>query len=198
MSDQSFDYSLPAAIRRIADAFRVVGWISFWGQIVLSVVSAFLLLFAVSGINFGQSATGNQASPGTGAGLLFAALGLGTAFFGAYWAFRYTRMSKRLRTSSPEDRPKPKDAVRIIQIGLAASLIGMFLTLLGGGAIVGALIFKSFEQPAQGGVLNPGGVRGSFITSFDLLIVQANSNTSLAHFLSIISSLWLSRRLGKQ
>ncbi|NJN02266.1 MAG: DUF3611 family protein [Leptolyngbyaceae cyanobacterium RM1_1_2] len=191
------DYSLPPAVRRIASAFRLIGWISFWAQVVLSVVSTFLLLFAISGLSFRQTEN-SQASPGTGAGLLFAGLALAVVFFGVYWAFRYTRLARQLRSSQPGTRPKPKDAVRAIQVGLIASLVGMLLTQLGAGAIVGALIFKSFEQPTQGGViLSPTAVRG-FITSFDLLIVQANTNTSIAHFVGIVASLWLSRAVNRQ
>ncbi|MCG8368614.1 MAG: DUF3611 family protein [Pseudanabaenales cyanobacterium] len=190
------DYSLPPAVRRIARAFSRVGWTSFWIQIVLAVVSSLLLLFAVIGLNFNSA---NQSSPGTGAGLFFAACGLLAVFFGAYWSFRYTRLARLLRSGDMASRPKPKDAIQTLHIGLNASLIGMFLTLMGAGAIVGALLFKSFEQPAQGAMLfNPATLRGSFITSFDLLIVQSNTNTSIAHFVAIISSLWLFRTVNRQ
>ena len=190
------DYSLPPAVRRIARAFYWAGWISFWIQIVLAVVSSLMLLFAVTGLNFDAA---NESSPGTGAGLFFATCGLLAVFFGAYWSFRYTRIAKQLRSGDTASRPKPKDAIQALQIGLNGSLIGMFLTLMGAGAIVGALIFKSFEQPAQGaGILNPVNIRGSFITSFDLLIVQSNTNTSIAHFVAIISSLWLFRTVNRQ
>ena len=190
------DYSLPPAVRRIARAFSRVGWISFWIQIVLAVISCGLLLFAVIGLSFNAA---NQNSPGTGAGLFFATCGLLAVFFGAYWSFRYTRLAKQLRFSDAASRPKPKEAIQSLQIGLNASLIGMFLTLMGAGAITGALLFKSFEQPAQGpNIFNPAALSGSIITTFDLLIVQSNTNTSIAHFVAIISSLWLIRTVNRQ
>ena len=180
------DYSLPPAVRRIARSFFWTGWISFWVQIVLAVVSSLLLLFAIPGIKFDSA---NENSPGTWPGLSFAICGLLAVFFGAYWAFRYTRLAKQLRSGNTAYRPKPKDAIQALKIGLIASLIGMFLTLMGAGAIVGALIFKAFEQPAQGAnILNPT-IRLPSITSFDLFIVQSNTNTSIAHFVAIVSSL---------
>ncbi|MDJ0708053.1 MAG: DUF3611 family protein [Leptolyngbyaceae cyanobacterium MO_188.B28] len=189
------DYSLPPAVRRIARAFARVGWISFWIQIVLAVVSALLLIFAVAGLRFNQA---NESTPGTDAGLFFATCGLLAVFFGAYWSFRYTRVAKQLRFGDSTSRPKPKDAIRTIQVGLYASLIGMFLCLMGAGAIAGALTFKSFEQSQGPTVINPAALRGALITPFDLFILQSNTNTSIAHFVAILSSLWLSRTVNRQ
>ncbi|NJR66617.1 MAG: DUF3611 family protein, partial [Leptolyngbyaceae cyanobacterium CRU_2_3] len=102
MENRSESYSIPPAVKRVASSFRLVGWISFWVQIVLAIVSGIVLLFAASGL--GVAATVAPATPGavpqtgisspeTGIGLLFAVIGLLALFAGAFWAFRYTRLA---------------------------------------------------------------------------------------------------------
>ncbi|MBE9078031.1 DUF3611 family protein [Romeria aff. gracilis LEGE 07310] len=188
-------YSLPPAIRRIAGAFRIVGWISFWIQAVLGVISSLVLLFSVATLS--GRATQGETNPGTSAGLLFAVLGVLAVFAGAFWSFRYTRLSRKLRTSNPDLRPKPKDAIRAIQIGLMISLAGMLVTLLGAEAIVGSLLAKSLAQPQGSALFNPGNVT-QFIQPLDIFIVQANTHTLVAHFAAIASALWLYRSVNRQ
>ncbi|MEM6590378.1 MAG: DUF3611 family protein [Cyanobacteria bacterium P01_C01_bin.73] len=188
------DYSLPPAIRRIANAFRRWGWVSFWTQAVLAVVSSLVLLFSVASLNV---RSGGQGNPGTGAGLVLAVAGLVALYIGTYWAYRYTRLAKQLRTANPDKRPKPKDAMQVLQIGLIISLIGMLLTLLGGEAIIGALLAKSLSQPQGTPFFNAGNVT-QFVQPLDIFIVQANINTIAAHFVAIVASLWLSRAVNRQ
>ncbi|MEO0534902.1 MAG: DUF3611 family protein [Cyanobacteria bacterium P01_A01_bin.123] len=187
------DYSLPPAIRRISSAFRRVGWISFWTQAVLAIVSSLVLLFAVASLSV---RAGGQNNPGTGAGLVFAVAGLVTLYIGAYWAYRYTRLGKQLRTGNPDSRPKPKDAVQALRVGLMISLTGMLLTLLGGQAIIGTLLAKSLST--QGTFLLGAGNVTQFVQPLDIFIVQANTNTIAAHFVAIVASLWLSRSVNRQ
>lgn len=59
---------------RIAGALRIIGWLSFWIQIVLGVVSAIILLFAGTNLrapspNPNVPTSPVAANPGTGAGL---------------------------------------------------------------------------------------------------------------------------------
>jgi amino acid transporter len=187
-------YSLPPAVRRIASAFRLVGVITFWVQIVLAVVSTLVLLFATSSLSIRSGAT----NPGTGIGLLFAILGLVVLYAGAYWAFRYTRLSKQLQTPDTKVRPKRGDAIQAIRIGLIINLLGMLLTLLGAQAIVGALLAKSLAQPQGATIYDPGRLNQLMIQPLDIFIVQANTNTIFAHFVGVLGSLWLVRGMSRQ
>lgn len=185
--------SLPPALRRIASAFRIVGWIGFWIQLVLAVISSLVLLFAISSLNVRSNAN----NPGTGAGLFFAVCGLVALYLGAYWAFRYTRLARRLATSPPGARPKRGDAIQALRMGLGINLLGMLLTLLGAEAIVGSLLAKSLSQP-QGGAIYELGRTTQFIQSLDIFVVQANTNTIAAHFAGLVASLWLVRCISRQ
>ncbi|MEM9162261.1 MAG: DUF3611 family protein [Cyanobacteria bacterium P01_F01_bin.4] len=188
-------YSLPPAVRRIANSFRLVGWISFWSQAVLAVISSMVLIFASATLGARAANTGGG-NPGTGAGLGLAVLGLLTIYVGAYWAWSYTRLGRKLRTSNPDLRPKPKDAAQKIRIGIIISLVGMLLTLLGTQAIVGSLLGKSVSSQAAG-FINPGAL-SQFVQPVDIFVVQAATNILLAHFIGMCASLWLSRAVNRQ
>ncbi|MEL6138364.1 MAG: DUF3611 family protein [Cyanobacteria bacterium J06626_23] len=184
-------YSLSPAIRRVATRFRVVGWISFWIQIVSGVIATLLFASALLGI---QSMNESAAA---GGGLFLGALGLLAVYVGAYWAFRYTRFARKMRTTNPDLRPRPKDAAKIVTNGLIISLVGMGLALLGTGAITGTLLVKVISQPQQEVVISPGAFR-RFVEPLDIFIVQASTNTLIAHFAAILSSLWLARTVNRQ
>ncbi|NJO40647.1 MAG: DUF3611 family protein [Cyanobacteria bacterium RU_5_0] len=178
---------------RIAGALRIIGWLSFWIQIVLGVVSAIILLFAGTNLrapspNPNVPTSPVAANPGTGAGLFFAFLGLLALFGSAYWAFRYTRIARKLKTP---DRPGKADTADALRMGLIISLIGLLLTILGAQATAGALLLKSFEQGFV--VLSGNPLR--FITPLDIFVVQANANTIMAHFIGLGATLLLMRSM---
>ena len=184
-------YSLSPAIRRVASRFRLIGWISFWMQVISGVIATLLFASALLGI---QSMNESAAA---GGGLFLASFGLIAVYVGAFWAFRYTRFSRRMQTTNPDLRPRPKDATKIINNGLIISLIGMGLALLGAGAISGTLLIKVISQPQQNVVIGQGALR-RFVEPLDVFIVQASINTLMAHFAAIVSSLLLARTVNRQ
>lgn len=196
MANRSSSYALPPVIQRLATTFWLAGWISFWVQIVLAVISGVVLLFAAGSVGSAAVTTpgvpGAGINPGTGAGLFLAVLGLLTLFGGAYWAFSYTRLSRKFKAAYAEDRPKPSSATRTLEIGLTINLVGMLLTILGAQAIIGSLVAKSF---AQGVGIFSGNFR-NFINPLDIFLVQANTNTILAHFVGLIATLWILRTVN--
>ncbi len=188
-----FDYMLPPAVRRISSSFRIVGWISFWVQAVLAVISSLVLLFAL--VNLGARSAGGG-NPGTGVGLLFATLGLVAVYVSTFWAFRYTQMGRRLRSRDTAKRPSPKDALQALRLGTAISMAGMLITLFGGQALIGSLLAKALSQPQGGSVFIPGNIN-QYVEAFDIFVVQANTNTLLAHFVSLAATLWLLRTVNR-
>ncbi|CAA9303098.1 FIG00872441: hypothetical protein [uncultured Coleofasciculus sp.] len=188
--------TLPPALQRVAFALRTFGGISFWLQLILGVVSLFVLVFAtISG------SVGRQVNPannqGTGFGVFFAICGLVTLGVGAYFAFRYTRLAKNLIESNAAGRPSKADTLQIIRLGLIVNLVGMLLTIVGAQAIIGSILAKSFAQPQ--GAVGVGGIvdLNRFVQPIDLFVVQANTNTIAAHFVGITASLWLFNRVNR-
>ncbi len=189
MSSKSDFYSLPPAVRRIAESFRKTGWVSFWAQVGLAAISGVVLLLAA----FGPRSAQAESNLETSFGIFFAACGIATLFLGAYWAYRYTRLSLRLRDASNSSRPKPGDVIQALRIGLIINLIGMTFTLFGAQAIVGTLLAKSFA-----GQSTTTFAATQLVQPIDIFVVQANVNTILAHFIGIVASLWLVRGMSRQ
>lgn len=178
-------------LQQIAQTFRLIGWSSFWIQLVLGVVSTLVLLFASLSRNVGPA---NQSSPGTGIGIVFAVSGVITLGLGIYLAFRYTRIAKRLQSANANNRPRKADTIQILRLGLIVNLVGSLLTIMGAQAITGTLLLKSLSQPQGLGALsNP----SQIIRPVDIFVVQANTNTVAAHFTGILCTLWLLNRVNK-
>ena len=185
-SDLTPSPSLPPAVQRVSSNLKWSGLVGFWVQLVLGVISGVILLLASSGEQ-------ERSSQGTGFGLLCAAAGILALVGGIYFAFRYTIIARLLQSSDPAQRPKRSDTLQVIRFGLMVNLLGMLLTIIGAQAIVGIVLAKSLSRPQ----LAIGSDPKEFVNSLDLLIVQANTNTILAHFTGIVSSLWLLNRITK-
>jgi len=183
--------SISPNVLKIANVLRITGWVGFWGQLVLAIIATLILLFALITRNAG----GDVNNPGTGSGLLFAFLGLVAVYLSIGWSYRYTLMAKQLMRSDADERPSRVETLKQLKIGLIISLVGMFLTLIGAEAIVGVLVAKSLSQ-AQTALITPDSAN-RIVQPIDIFIVQANTNTMLAHFTGLICSFWLQDRIAK-
>ena len=189
-----FDGQLPSkssrlsspTIRRVSLSLKWAGLVGFWVQLVLGVVSTVMLLLAVTNSK-------ERSSPGTGFSLFCAACGLICLVVGIYFSFKYGKIAERFEKKNTT-RPKKSNTLKLIQIGLITSLIGMFLTIIGAEAIAGIVLSKILAF-GQGEVLATS--NKEFVNPLDLLIVQANINVIAAHFAGLVSSLWLLHRITK-
>lgn len=181
-------HSLSPTVQQVATSFRTIGWIGFWLQLGLAVVSALVLLFAMADPNFNLKAS----NPMSGAGLFFAAGGVLMLGLSIYWAFRYTRIAKQLQAPNSATHPKKTEVIHTLRQGLILNSVGMVLTLLGVETIVGTLIAKSLSQVEGLALYNA----SQLIEPLDVLVVQANINTIVAQFVGIIISFWLVSRIS--
>ena len=187
--------STSATLQQIAVAFRIIGWLSFWTQLVLGVVSTIVLLFASLSRDVGPA---NQRSPGTGFGIVLAVSGVITLGLAIYLAFRYTRIAKRLQSTNANNRPRKTDTIQILRLGLIVNLVGTLLTILGAQAITGTLLLRSLSLPQAVGVGIYTPQINQVIRPVDIFVVQANTNTVAAHFTGILCTLWLLNRINRQ
>ncbi len=178
-------------LRAIGQQFRLSGWISFWIQLVLGVISGIIvLLFAI----FSQKSGSPSNNPGTGFGVFLAVCGIILLGAGIYLAYRYTRIGKQLESPTPSNRPRKAETVQVLRLGLWVNLGGILVTLLGAQAIVGTLVARSISpQAVTTQLFDPTRI----ISGLDMLIVQANTNTVSAHFAGLLASLWLMNRITK-
>ncbi|MEM9091594.1 MAG: DUF3611 family protein [Cyanobacteria bacterium P01_F01_bin.53] len=180
-------YSVPPAIRRISTNFRLVGWVSLWSQVVIGVISS--LLFIVNALEPDKSLSNAGAD-------VFQAVGIAFVFASAFWGFRYVRMGRKLRTSNPDLRPKPKDAAQAVRLGLLISLVGMFVTIIAAESIVALLWLRALRQVATFGGISQD--TAAFINAADIAVVFSVVNTMFAHFLGLCASLWLQYVIDRQ
>jgi hypothetical protein len=185
------------SVQKAIAAFRIWGWGGFWVQMVLGVISGILLiqlLFVrrvnpnitipgLTGLNVGV-----DTSPATLPGLGLAWIGLAIVAASVLWNLRYTFISKKLRSA---DRPSRSQTILQLKIGLILSLVGMFISILATGAIVGALTVR-----LQQGVFGGSGGFNLTVQPLDFQIIQASLNTILAHFIGLFVSLGLLNQLG--
>jgi Protein of unknown function (DUF3611) len=189
MSDLEINGNTPQAIKKIAAQLRRVGWAGFWLQLVLAVVSSLIFLFALPFASTGAT------NPGTGGSLLFAVSGLLILYVSTYWSFRYVSTSRKLK--NPDLRPKKADTIKLVQWGLMSSMIGMGSSVMGAESIAGTLLGKSLSSAASFGMFSPDAL-SKIIQPLDIFIVLANTHIITAHFIGMVSSLWLLTKLNKQ
>jgi hypothetical protein len=191
MSQNPDTPSSSSTVQAIAKNFRLTGWISFWVQLVLGVVSAIIvLLFAI----FSQRPNSANNNPGTGFGVFLAVCGILILGGGIYLAYRYTIIGNQLQSPNPKNRPRKSETLEVLRLGLWINLVGMLVTLLGSQAIVGTLVARSISpQAATTQLFDPTRI----ISGLDMLVVQANINTVSAHFAGLAVSIWLLNRITR-
>jgi hypothetical protein len=159
-----------------------------------------MLLFAISGRNFSQtlppvsnapgvSAVNSTlvATPGINISIFWAVCGIVALLFSVYLAFRITRFAGRLFNQNPALHPKKADVIQLLRIGVITSLVGMLLTILGGGSGVGVLLEKSIAQPQGVAIYDPNRI----IRSLDIFAAMANMTGIAAHFIGTLTYLGL-------
>ncbi|WP_295614874.1 DUF3611 family protein [Chamaesiphon sp. GL140_3_metabinner_50] len=188
MSDLEINGNTPQTVRKIASQLRRVGWAGFWLQLVLAVVSSLIFLFAIP-----FASTGAR-NPGTGGSLIFTLGGLLVLYVSVYWSFRYVLTSRKLK--NPDLRPKKADTIKLVQWGLISSIVGMGSSVLAAESISGTLLGKSLSSMTSFAVFSPDAL-SKIIQPLDILIVLGNTHTITAHFIGIVSALWLLNQLNK-
>ena len=155
----------------------------------MGVISAVLLLIASASF-FGLK----QRTQGIEVGILCAFIGVILLAVGIIYALRYGRMANDMVSEDASRRPKKSETLQLIRTGLIINLVGMFFSILGAEALAGIVLIKILTLP-QGSISFGTQNSSQFINPVDLIIVQANTNSIMAHFAGIASSLWLLQRL---
>ncbi|ARV58778.1 hypothetical protein BZZ01_09115 [Nostocales cyanobacterium HT-58-2] len=205
MQTQAEERILNPKLERVANVLRLVGWVSFWLQLGLGAAASLMLIFAISGRNFSQALTPptpgvgvntytQGAIPGISISIFWAVSGILALLFSLYLAFRLTRFAKRLGNPNPDLHPKKALVIQLLRLSVIASLVGMLLFILGGGAGLGVLLSKSIAQPQGVAIYDPNRI----IRSLDIFVAMANMSGIAAHFIGTVASLGLFNWLHPQ
>ncbi len=189
MTENSENYEIarpiPQAVLQASAVLKRWGWIGFWCQVVIGIVSLLALIPGSVGTQ--------QKSSGSGLGAFFAICGIVALAISVYFSFRYTKIADELRVPDAAQRPKRTDTIKVIRLGLLVNLLGMSFALLGTQSVVGSVLIKSVKQIPGA---NVGGF-GCLVVPADIFSIQANTTEVTAHFLGLAISFWLLNRLAK-
>jgi hypothetical protein len=130
---------------------------------------------------------------GIEAGIVSAFISLVFLGVAIYFSTRYRKLGRKLQDADAPNHPRRADIIQLIRWGLMVNLIGMGMAIIGAASISGIVLGKSLSIPQGTLAANP----KQFVQSIDLLAIQANTNTIIAHFTGLLSSLWLLDRLNK-
>ncbi|MGB6296394.1 MAG: DUF3611 family protein [Rivularia sp. (in: cyanobacteria)] len=166
--------------REFAGTFRLLGRISFWAQLLLGAVAGIILLLVMFSRNFSDIN-----NPFIGFGIFLGICGLVALVFRIFWAYRYTRLAKRLQLPDSNLHPKKEEIIRVLRVGLIISLVGIGLAFLATEQTAIAVLGKTLAQPQGVAVYSPETV----VRSIDLLLIVADTTIIGAHFLVSVNSL---------
>ena len=178
-------------IRQASQALRRASWFSWWSQVILTTISAVILVFAKSVLSgrVYRSVAEVAAAPSfllSGAGLVLSAISI-------VWTWgNGARLSRRLMVKPTTQTAAAHMLRRAIRVGVTINLLGLLCNLVAAEEIIGSLAIKVLTNNrsifAAGGasLLAPEGLQ-----PLDVLVVQANTNSLLSQFCSLASLLYL-------
>ena len=197
---------LEPKIAKIGNVLRLTGWIGLIAQIGFGAISLLMIVFAIVGRTFSQAVgvpygvnpnINPNLNQGTntdiGIGIFWAVCGILVLMIGIYLAIRQTRLSKRLRHADTMQHPTKSQIMNVLRLSVIVGLVGILLTIIGGGATLGVLFSKTIVPPQGINIYDP----SRFIRSVDIMVAIANMSGIAAHFVGIVASLsifeWLHR-----
>lgn len=181
MTGHSSDSQTPTK-QEFARTFRLLGRISFWLHIFLGGAAGITIFLAIFSRNFS-----NTTNPFVGLGIFLAVCSLVVLGFRIYWAYRYTRLAKLLRSRDRSVQPSKKEILDVLRVGLIVSFVGLLLAFLAAEVTATSVLAKALAQPQGVAVYNP----DTIVRALDLFLVVANINIIGAHFLGGVNSLGL-------
>lgn len=170
---------------QLTKLFSRASWVSWWIQVILSVVSAITLVFANT-VRQGAEKTLYFWS----SGFAFSAASILLALANTLWTFNITKLCSRVAFKKVEEKNVAPNFRKYSQISVALSLFGMFCGLVGAEQIVGVLASKILSNQGPGQFTLSPGLAGSASSApfqaLDIFLVQANTNCLVAHFASLV------------
>lgn len=170
--------------QKLAQEFYLAGWLGFWVELALTVVSAIILAFALSNPGFNINLK-------SGVGLLSLLGGFTILSLNVYWMWRYVQLAQRLPDPDPEIHPTPSKVRRLLHQGIVLHFVGIFLALIATQVIVGALLFKVLTIPEGLTIYQA----RQLIEPLDIFVVQASTFMIAAGCIGLLITFWLLKQI---
>lgn len=165
----------------IVNLNRLIGrlsWFSWWIQIVLTVVSGVILSFA----NTVRVGSGFTTYRFLSSGFALSSVGVFISLINSFTTWNYTRLCRRIIQGRISDNSARNLFSQYANISVGISMMGMFVTLIAAEQIVGTLASKVLGQQLFVPVVTNAASASNSLQALDIFLVQANTNTLVAHF----------------
>eukprot|EP00584_Thalassiosira_punctigera_P022435 CAMPEP_0172561008 /NCGR_PEP_ID=MMETSP1067-20121228/91134_1 /TAXON_ID=265564 ORGANISM="Thalassiosira punctigera, Strain Tpunct2005C2" /NCGR_SAMPLE_ID=MMETSP1067 /ASSEMBLY_ACC=CAM_ASM_000444 /LENGTH=292 /DNA_ID=CAMNT_0013350951 /DNA_START=130 /DNA_END=1008 /DNA_ORIENTATION=- len=181
-------------IYRTSKSLRASSWLSWWSQVILTVISSVTFIFARNVMDAQVAATPMELSK-VASKFFLPGLGVVASSISIIWTWGQRRLAQRFIRKTTSRVEAANLLRRVIKVGVTLNLIGLLTSVLGAQYIVGTLVAKSMQSfIGFGGGIGAGGiVTPQTLQPLDVLVVQANTNVLSSHFISLACSLWLTR-----
>jgi len=181
-------------ILRTSKAIRASSWLSWWSQLILTVISTVTFAFARN-VMSAQAGTNPVEFSKVAAKFFLPGVGIFASSISLVWTWGERRLSSRLIRRNVTSQVETANLLRrVIKVGVTLNLIGLLSSVLGAQYIIGTLAAKSLTNfVGFGGGLSGGVVPSQTLQPLDVLVVQANTNILTSHFVSLVCLLWLVR-----
>jgi hypothetical protein len=176
----------PSKGKSLAGAFRRLGWIGFWLQVVFGSLPILVLVYYLA-----FSRRKSDPSEGFGFTEYLTIINLLILIFTCYWSFRYTRIGKRIRDSVPG--PSESYLIGTVWTGVVATTVGMLFSMIAILIESANLLFYFLKAPQAGmPVIQTSGAEGVyFVTTVDMISLMALVLFLFAELTVLVFSLWL-------
>jgi hypothetical protein len=177
----------PSKSDSLAQAFSRLGWIGFWIQVAIGAIPLALITYAF--------VFGRDAGAGTRGGFALvrylAVAGLLVLAFTTLWSYWYTRIAKRIAAATR--RPSEQSVRRTAWIGVAASALGIVLSMLVMLFEIAQLLIYFLRAPQAGipVIQTTAGGQASWISAADIVHLLALNLTMFGEIIILAFSLWL-------
>jgi len=161
--------------------------------VILTSVSSVIILFARNVVKASDKALANSGTDG----FFLAGSSIVASILSIIWTWGGARLARRLKKRNTTRIRAANMTRRAIKVGVSLNIVGMLLSLVGAEQIVGMLAVKVLTM--QGVLGNPAtlAVATQTLQPLDILVVQANTNTMLSHFVSLVCGLYLTNFVDK-
>jgi len=180
-----------AETRALAFHLRIFGWLGFWSQLCLGVVSVLLLVVTASSQYYSASSL-HIRFLSWAQGVFwahFATALLALTVIGFYYC---TRLAKGLRGGLDPTSCQHRITRLVSGINFGSSL-GLTIAILGTAFSIALLIAKTVAQPPGIAITDP----QKIVRAVDVFVLLANFNIVVAHFVGILTCLWMLNRVHR-
>jgi hypothetical protein len=170
---------------KLAKHFLRLGWIGFWVQLVLLTLPVFLLFYVL----FIKSSE-TILSKGIDLSAYLSNGSLLVMLFTTFWFYRYTKLASKI--VAPELRPSQNSVAKTIWVGLWASVVGIFFSMMLMVSAVTRLLFVLLATPQTGiPIATTGSSPGHTLSAIDAVSLTSLLFTLSAELTVLLFSIWL-------